>query len=113
MKVTVCCISDSATDYQSQLQFTQKNKILSERGAHYEKKYNTEEHLEYKITNNPEYKIVGISKREKEIIDKVIEKFKNYRSSEISEYMHKENAYIETIPNEIISFEFAKELKSF
>lgn len=89
------------------------DELLELSSINYEKKYNTEEHLEYKITNNPEYKIVGISKIEKEIIDKVIEKFKNYRSSEISEYMHKENAYIETSLNEIISFEFAKELKSF
>lgn len=75
--------------------------------------YNSEEHLEYKITNNPNFKIVGISKKEKEIIDIVINKFKNYRSSEISEYMHKESAYLKTSPNEIISFEFAKELNSF
>lgn len=78
-----------------------------------EKIYNSEEHLEYRITNNPEFKIVGISKEEKEIIDTVINKFKNYGSTEISEYMHKEKAYLETDPNEIISFEFAKELKSF
>ena len=78
-----------------------------------EKKYNDEEFLEYKITNNPEFKIIGLSKREKEIIDLVIDKFKDYKSREISEYMHRENAYMETNPDEIISFEYSKELNSF
>ena len=78
-----------------------------------EKKYNDEEFLEYKITNNPEFKIIGLSKREKEIIDLVIDKFKDYKSREISEYMHREKAYMETNPDEIISFEYSKELNSF
>ena len=78
-----------------------------------EKKYNEDEYLEYKITNNPDFKIVGLSKNEKEIIDLVIDKFKDYKSREISEYMHREKAYIETNPDEIISFEYSKELNSF
>lgn len=77
------------------------------------KVYNSDEHLEYKITNNPEFKIVGISKKEKEIIDTVINKFKDYGSTEISEYMHKEKAYLNTNQEEIISFEFAKDLNKF
>lgn len=89
------------------------DELLELSSVKYETVYNKDEHLEYKITNNPEFKIVGITKKEKELIDKVIEKFKNYRSTEISEYMHKEKAYIETKPNEIISFEYAKELNNF
>lgn len=79
----------------------------------YETKYNNQEHKEYKITKNPDFKIVGLSKKEKELIDLVIDKFKNYRSSEISEYMHKELAYIMTNQDEIISFEYASELNDF
>ena len=51
-----------------------------------------------------------LKKEEKTIIDKVISKFKNYKSHEISEYMHKEKAYIETKDSEIIPFTFAKEI---
>ena len=47
------------------------------------------------------------------IIDKVINKFRNYRSSEISNYMHKEKAYKETKDNDIIPFSFANELNQF
>ena len=89
------------------------NELLQLSSIKYNLIFNSEEYIEYRITNNPEYKIVGLSKNEKDIIDKVIEKFKDYSSSEISEYMHKENAYKETTANEIISFEFAEKLKSF
>lgn len=74
---------------------------------------NDREYEEYKIEFNKEYKIKSITKEEKEIIDKVINKFKNYKSSEISEYMHKEKAYTETKDNEIIPFSFAKEINRF
>ena len=43
----------------------------------------------------------------------VILKFKDYGSREISEYMHKERAYQETMQDEIISFEYSKDLISF
>lgn len=89
------------------------DELLKLSSINYKTFYNNDEYIEYSITNNPEYKIVGLSKSEKIIIDKVIEKFKNYRSSEISEYMHNEDAYIKTNPNDIISFEFAKKIKPF
>ena len=74
---------------------------------------NDREFEEYKIEFNNEYKIKRIEKEEKEIIDKVINKFRNYRSSEISNYMHKEKAYKETKDNDIIPFSFANELNQF
>lgn len=89
------------------------DELLKLSSINYDLIYNDEEHIEYKITNNPEFKIVGLSKKEKDIINIVINKFKNYRSSEISDYMHKEKAYLETNPDEIISFNFAKELNEF
>ena len=74
---------------------------------------NDREFEEYKIEFNNEYKIKRIEKDEKEIIDKVINKFRNYRSSEISNYMHKEKAYKETKDNDIIPFSLANELNQF
>lgn len=74
---------------------------------------NDREYEEYKIEFNENYKIKTIAKEEKNIIDKVMNKFKNYKSSEISEYMHKEKAYIETKNNEIIPFTYAKEINPF
>lgn len=74
---------------------------------------NDREFEEYNIEFNNEYKIKRIEKDEKEIIDKVINKFRNYRSSEISNYMHKEKAYKETKDNDIIPFSFANELNQF
>ena len=89
------------------------DQIIKLSSINYETNYTPEEYLEYKITYNPEFKIVGLSKKEKDVIDKVIEKFKNYRSREISKYMHEEIAYKETNPDEIISFEYAKVLREF
>ena len=89
------------------------DEILKLPSINVEKLYNDEDHIEYKITNNPEFKIVGLTKKEKEIINNVILKFKDYGSREISEYMHKERAYQETMQDEIISFEYSKDLISF
>lgn len=89
------------------------DELLKLNSINYEMKYNDEEHIEYKITYNPNFKIVGLSNNEKAIINIIIDKFKDYRSSEISEYMHKEKAYLETRDDEFISFEFAKELLEF
>lgn len=50
---------------------------------------------------------------EKNILDRVIAKFKAYNGTKISEYMHKEQAYIRTSKNEIISYNYAKELNPF
>lgn len=70
-------------------------------------------YIEYNIYKNPDYKIVGLSKDDKEIIDKVINKFKNFSSSEIADYMHNEKAYKETKNKEIISFALVDELNEF
>jgi len=48
-----------------------------------------------------------------EILDKVITKFKNYKTKEIIDYMHEETAYTETSSGEIIPFSLAKELRKF
>lgn len=87
--------------------------LLELQSIKYEVKVCDDERYEYRIFENPNFKIVGLSKSEKNIIDTVINKFRNYRSSEIAEYMHKEKAYIETEPEEIISFYLTKDLNEF
>lgn len=74
---------------------------------------NDKEYEEYRIEFNDEYKLKKLRKGEKEIIDKVLDKFKDYSSHEISNYMHNEIAYKETENNEIIPFTLARELKQF
>lgn len=54
-----------------------------------------------------------LSDNEKGILDKVIEKFKNYKAKDIIDYMHGEKAYVETKPGEIIPFSLAKEIRIF
>lgn len=54
-----------------------------------------------------------LSDGEKAILDKVIEKFKTYKTKEIVDYMHEEKAYTETSAGEIIPFSLAKEIRAF
>ena len=54
-----------------------------------------------------------LSDGEKVILNRVIEKFKNYKANEIVDYMHNEKAYSETITGEIIPFSLAKEIRNF
>lgn len=54
-----------------------------------------------------------ISAAEKKVLDAVIDKFENFKAQEIVEYMHKEQAYMETNYGEIIPFGLAKEIRAF
>lgn len=60
---------------------------------------------------NADYSI--LSSEEKAVLDAVIRKFKNFKASEIVDYMHEEKAYKETSNGEIIPFSLAKEIKDF
>lgn len=51
-----------------------------------------------------------LSKEEQKVIKIITEKFKNMSSKEIVEYMHKEDAYIETNTLDYISYDFAKKI---
>ena len=44
-------------------------------------------------------------------IDKVKEYFKDFSDQEISDYSHKEDAYIKTNMNELISYDYALDIK--
>lgn len=54
-----------------------------------------------------------LSDDEKDILNKVIAKFKNYKAADIVDYMHEEKAYKETVAGEIIPFSLAKEIRAF
>ena len=54
-----------------------------------------------------------LSAEDKNVLDIVIRKFNNYSTKEIVDYMHKEKAYLETKPGEIIPFSIAKEIREF
>lgn len=56
---------------------------------------------------------LNLSEEEKNILNIVISKFKGFSSTQISEYMHKESAYINTTKNQIISYKYANELNPF
>ncbi len=62
-------------------------------------------------TEGMDYSI--LSDEEKTLLDKVIAKFKNYNTSQIVQYMHKETAYKETTAGEIIPFSLTKDIKAF
>ena len=76
-----------------------------------EMSYNYDTMLHVYPTVGMDYSI--LSDREKAILDKVIEKFKNYKAKDIVDYMHEEKAYKETNAGEIIPFSLAKEIRSF
>ena len=60
-------------------------------------------------TENMDYSV--ISESERMILDKVIDKFKDYKAREIVDYMHAEKAYTETSPGDIIPFSLAREIR--
>ena len=84
---------------------------LENLNIHEEESYNYELMLHIYPTKGMDYSI--LSADEKKIIDKVIKKFKDYKAKDIVEYMHKEKAYIETKPGNIIPFSLAKEIREF
>lgn len=54
---------------------------------------------------------VALSKDEKEILDIVIENLGKLSTNEIVNFMHKEQAYVETAPWDIIQFKYAQSLQ--
>lgn len=62
-------------------------------------------------SENVDYSILNES--EIVILDEVIKKFKNFKASEIVNYMHEEKAYKETVNGAIIPFSLAKEIRDF
>ena len=76
-----------------------------------EMSYNYDTMLHVYPVANMDYSV--LTDEEKVILDKVIIKFKDYKTKDIVDYMHDEKAYIETKPGEIIPFGLAKEIRVF
>ncbi|MDW7662617.1 MAG: DUF4065 domain-containing protein [Bacillota bacterium] len=66
--------------------------------------------ISYRIVPNADVNMSKFSLDELSILELISNKFKDYRSREIVEYMHQEKAYKETEPYQIISYDLAKEL---
>ena len=62
----------------------------------------------YHISPNDNYRGKKLSSKEKNICDRVINKFKNFNTKDLVDYMHKEKAYVETNSNDVIDFSYAK-----
>lgn len=54
-----------------------------------------------------------LNENEIQVLDKVIEKFKDYKVQDIVAYTQDENVYKDTIYGDVISFELAREIRSF
>ncbi len=67
--------------------------------------------IKTKIVSRKNYDMSMFSEEEIEIIDKVIEKLKYISCGEISNKSHKENGWIQSEIDELISYDYAEELK--
>ena len=65
----------------------------------------------YHFSLKGEQKFSTLSKEDKDILDFVIEKLGKMSKNEIINFMHKEQAYTETLPREVIQFKYAKSLQ--
>lgn len=68
------------------------------------------EDISYKIVPNGSVSSEVFSEQELDVIELVSSKFKDYRSSQIVDYMHEEKAYLNTKNHELIPFSLAREL---
>lgn len=64
----------------------------------------------YKFLHSEDKEYTHLSPKDTEILDSVIQRFGKHSKSEIISAMHKEDAYTETAPNDIIQFKYAKTL---
>ncbi len=67
----------------------------------------------YRIMPDKEVNISAFSLEELDVLNSVAAFFRNYKTNEIIDYMHNEKAYKETMPNRIIPYSLAKQLKDW
>ncbi len=84
---------------------------LENLNIHEEESYTYESILHIYPNENMDYSI--LTNEEKNILDKVIKKFKDYKAKEIIDYMHEEKAHKYTTSGAIIPFSLAKEIRDF
>jgi putative zinc finger/helix-turn-helix YgiT family protein len=66
--------------------------------------------ISYRIYPNKEVNISDFSLEELSVLETVAIAFKDYKSKEIVDYMHKEKAYTDTVQNQIIPYSLAEQL---
>lgn len=84
---------------------------LESLNVHEEESYNYDSMLHVYPTQGMDYEI--LTAEDKKVLDTVIQRFKNFKTKEIVDYMHEERAYRETKPGEIIPFSIAKYIRAF
>lgn len=84
---------------------------LERLNAHEEESYNYDSMLHIYPTRGMDYSVLTTD--DIKTLDKVINKFKNYKAREIVDYMHGEKAYSETRSGDIIPFSLAKDIQAF
>ena len=65
----------------------------------------------YHFSLNEKTDFPSLSADDKAILDTVIEELGNMTKDEIVSFMHKERAYIETAPRDVIQFKYAESLQ--
>ncbi len=84
---------------------------LEKLNIHEEESYSYDSMLHIYPTPGMNYSV--LTEEDKNILDAVIRKFKNYKAKEIVDYMHEETAYRETGFGDIIPFSKAKDIRDF
>ncbi|MGI6488054.1 MAG: type II TA system antitoxin MqsA family protein [Syntrophothermaceae bacterium] len=69
-----------------------------------------DEHVGYKFKASKDFKVKRLCDTEIQVIDEVIELFKNYNTKQIVDKMHEEEAYKNTPEYQQISYKYAKNL---
>jgi len=64
----------------------------------------------YRIRPYKDVNISDFSLEELNVLELVATTFQHYNSKDIIDYMHKEKAYVETMPNQIIPYSLSKQL---
>lgn len=72
-----------------------------------------DENIQYHIMPKERADFEAFTSEEKEILDRVVKKFRYFSAQEIADYMHEEIAYKKTNDGELISYEYAKEIREF
>ncbi len=86
------------------------NEILGLPTVEVEEEYLDSEICGYHIKPGKEIYISNFVPEELEVLNLVVQKFKDFNGSDISKYMHKEKAYMETEPYQYIPYSLSKEL---
>ena len=86
------------------------NSIMDLKGVPYEEE-DIGEMSAYHFCLKKEESFPALTDEDKKILDMVIEKLGGLSKREIVDFMHRERAYIETKPKDIISFEYAQYLQ--